>query len=144
MASFKSVGIVLVALALIILAVGCASTSPPAAAPPGSNQAQAQKVKLADTSYWPYAHLISGATLDSSAQAAMSGFSLAKNVLSDGSTQIVLKSTNQGYTDQTYTLKQGEQLYFIERTMGDDQQNQEFNLGDDTAVVVDANGYVVQ
>jgi hypothetical protein len=148
MADYRIIGISLVVLALMFMAVGCASNTSPIVTPPGgsvsSGSTQPAKLKLSDTKNWQYAHLISGDTLDSAAQAAMAGFSMDKQVLSDGTTQITLKSTNAGYKDQTYNLKQGQQLYFIERTMGDDPQDQDFNLGDDTAVVVDSAGYIVQ
>jgi hypothetical protein len=155
MVNFKNIGILLVVLALVIVIAGCASnTAAPAqtTAPPSSTQQspasqgpapQAQKIKLSDTGYWAYAHLVSGDTLDSAAQEAMVGFIREKKTLSDGTTQVLLKATDPGYKDHTYILKQGEQLYFIETSMGDDSKTQEFSLGDDTAVVVDSQGYIV-
>ena len=95
----------------------------------------------------PYAsksYLISGETLDSSAQKAISGFSLTKKNLADGSVEITLKALSSEYQDQSYTLKSGEKLYFIEASGGDDSPpNGEYSLGDDHAVIVDANGFVV-
>ena len=123
--------------------------NPPAASSPvssGSASSAAQKVKLSDTQYWRAAHLISGDSPDASAQRALAGFNVDKKVMGDGTTQITLTTTTPGYVNQSYTLQPGQQLYFIETSMGDDSTNpsQEFNLGDDTAVIVDAQGYVVQ
>jgi len=101
------------------------------------------KVKLVDSPNGKFAFLISGDTINSDAKAALAGFNLDKTSNADGTTIIKLTSTNTEYVDQTYTLKNGEQLYFIERSMGDDSNNQEFNLGDDTAVIVDSEGYIV-
>jgi hypothetical protein len=87
--------------------------------------------------------LISGATLDAAAVNVTSDFDIKKTVNSDGTTTIVLSSTNPEYSTQTYTLQSGEQLYFIERNLGDDS-NIDANLGDDMAIKVDAQGYIVQ
>jgi zona occludens toxin (predicted ATPase) len=100
-------------------------------------------VKFSDSQYAAYAHLISGDTLDAAAQSATSGFNIQKTSNADGTTTIALSSTNPEYQNQTYTLQSGEQLYFIERNPGDDNGG-EGALGDDTAIVVDANGYIVQ
>ncbi len=112
----------------------------------GGTQGQTtQRVKLADTRYWNYAHLISGdAPLDQGAQAAISGFHMEKQNLSDGSVQITLKAISPQYHDQQYVVKPGQKLYFIEGSFGDDAGGNEYALGDDTAVVVDADGYIVQ
>ena len=121
-----------------------------ACAPTGSSQqasqapaAAGEKTKLADEPYAQFAYLISGDTLDSAAQTALTGFEMQKTANPDGTTTIKLNSSNPEYQDQSYTLKQGEQLYFIERSLGDDRDDYEHNLRDDFAVVVDADGYVV-
>ncbi len=121
------------------------STAPQQAqAPQGTTTTTQQRVKLADTPYMQVAYLLSGPTLSPEAEQAIAGFQLKKQPLSDGSTQYTLKAINPGYKDQTFTVKPGEKLYFIEGSFGDDSQNNEYALGDDGAVLVDANGYVVQ
>lgn len=89
------------------------------------------------------AYLISTTPYDANTQKALSGFTVTNKTLADGSREFTLTSTNPEYQTQTYTVKQGEKLYFIETMLGDDSNNQDRNLGDDTAVVVDANGYIV-
>ena len=111
-----------------------AASNPPASTPTGP--------KITDPEYAGIAHLISGATLDASAQTATSGFNINRVANSDGTTTFTLTSTNPEYQDQTYTLQPGQQLYFIERSLGDDSSG-EGNIGDDTAVVTDANGYLI-
>ncbi|MDE2399752.1 MAG: hypothetical protein KGL67_01955 [Patescibacteria group bacterium] len=90
-----------------------------------------------------YAYLISGPTLDSKAEEATMGFTITKKALPDGSMQITLNSQNAEYKTQTYTVKAGEKLYFVEKFLADDSENADKNLKDDTAILVDANGYIV-
>jgi hypothetical protein len=91
-----------------------------------------------------YSYLISTPTYDAKTQQALSGFKVTKNTLSDGSIQITLNAQNPEYKTQTYTVKTGEKLYFIEKFLGDDNGTEDKNLKDDTAVLVDANGYIVE
>ncbi len=90
------------------------------------------------------AFLISTPTYDVATQTALNGFNVTKNTQADGSMQITLNSQNPEYQTQTYNVKPGEKLYFIEAMLGDDSNNEDRNLRDDTAVLVDANGYIVQ
>ena len=98
--------------------------------------------KFSDSADYSNSHLISGDTLDSQAQLALAGFNLNKQTLADGSTQINLTATESGYHDQQYVLKTGQQLYFIDRTLGDDQGT-ERSTGDDYGVIVDSQGLIV-
>lgn len=118
------------------------STNGQRGTPPSSSSAGN---RFADQSYYNYSYLISGDALSTKAQQAVSGFQVTKQNMPDGTIQITLKALNPEYHDQQYTLKTGEQLYFIEMSLGDDPSiSEERNLRDDTAVVVDAQGNVVQ
>jgi hypothetical protein len=105
----------------------------------------AASVKFADQLYYKNAYLISGPTMDAKTKEATTGFDIIKRALPDGATEYSLKALKSEYKDQVYTLKPGEQLYFIENFMGDDDvtKNEEKGFRDDMAVVVDANGNVV-
>jgi len=83
--------------------------------------------------------------MDDKTKTATAGFAITKTALSDGTTQYDLKALKSGYKDQTYTIKPGQQLYFIESYPGDDDinNNVDKSLRDDMAVVVDASGNVV-
>jgi hypothetical protein len=138
-------------IAAIFLA-GCGS-APSASTnqPPGNNQSiqntspsSTSDQKLSDQSYFSSAHLISSDTLDTGAKMALTGFQLSKKTLLDGSTQIDLKALEPQYHDQSYNLKSGQQLYFIDKFPADDQGGTEAQVGDDTAVIVDANGMIIQ
>ena len=100
------------------------------------------KTKLSDSQYASYAYLISTETLSSDAQTATTGFNIKKTENSDGSTTYDLIAVNPEYQTQEYTIQPNQQLYFIERSLGDDQNGEGF-LGDDMAIVVDSNGYIV-
>lgn len=117
---------------------------PSAVQPSGRNSSGASGIKFADQPYANKAYLISGDTLDSDAKQAISGFNLDKQTLSDGSQKITLTAVDPGYQDQQYTITSGEKLYFVEKFMGDDPNNHENNIGDDQAIVVNSDGYVVQ
>jgi len=95
------------------------------------------------TPEYRYAHLISGDQLSADAQEAISGFSWNRTMDADGTVHVTLKALSPNYSDQSYTLQSGQSLYFIERSLGDDTHDNDGTLSDDTAVVVDANGYVV-
>lgn len=100
--------------------------------------------KLADQEYAKSAYLISGETLSSDAKLALTGFTMSQEKNADGTTTITLKAQKEEYHDQVYTLKPGEQLYFIEKFLRDDENNEEKNINDDTAVIVDAAGMIVE
>ncbi len=101
-------------------------------------------MNIASSPAWQYAHLISGDTMDAATQQALTGFTVDKKTLVDGSMQIALHATNPSYHDQTYTLQPGQKLYFIESTLQDDKNGEDTFPGDDTAVVTQNDGTVVQ
>ncbi len=103
----------------------------------------APRVRLQDTPYMNYAYLISDNATSPQEDAALAGFQVQKQTLADGSLQVTLKALQPEYHDQTYMVQPGEKLYFIETSFGDDRSSQEYNLGDDTAVLVDADGYII-
>ncbi len=111
---------------------------------PTTQTTQATQTKLADSPYANYAYLISGDSLSSAAQTALTGFSLSHKTLSNGDVEYTLTAQIPGYQNQTYTLSSGEKLYFIELTTRDDVGGSDRLLGDDHAIIVDANGYIVQ
>jgi len=143
--------IFIVTALVVLLGAGCTTSAPPVAAPSANVNQQASAVapsadaKFVDQPYYKNAYLISGATMDDKTKTATAGFAITKTALSDGTTQYDLKALKSGYKDQTYTIKPGEQLYFIESYPGDDDinNNVDKSLRDDMAVVVDASGNVV-
>jgi len=141
---------------LILLGAGCAPSPAPAVPAPAAAanvnvkapETAAQPAidnKFVDQSYYKNAYLISGAEMDAKTKEAITGFDIVKKALAGGATQYDLKALKSEYKDQTYIIKPGEKLYFIETFMGDDDVNEDLEKGfrDDMAVVVDANGNVI-
>ena len=100
--------------------------------------------KLADSPMADKTYLISTASLSADTQKALTGFSVTSSASADGSTVYVLKATNPEYQDQSYMLKPGEQLYFVEASLGDDAGDTDSNLRDDRAIVVDSTGTIIR
>ncbi len=155
----KSVGLIIagvVVVAIIVAAIIIFSGHPQAPsgnaiAPTNQGNAPMQPAsatgqKLSDSPYANYAYLISSDPLSSDARTALTGFKLSKAQNSDGSTTYTLTALKQGYQNQTYTVKSGQSLYFIERSLGDDNADTDEDnfLADDMAVVVDSNGVIVE
>lgn len=126
----------IVVIGLVLLGASCSNKTTSS-----TNTTTGQK--FSDSPDYQYAYLISGPTLSAQAETAITGFDLSKTTQTDGTTVYELKAKKSGYFDQKYTVKSGQSLYFIESSMGDDNGDVDERLSDDTAVVVDANGYVV-
>lgn len=106
--------------------------------------ASTTSVPFAGSSYAQYAYLISTGTLTAATVQALNGFALQTSTNPDGSTEYTLQAQNPEYQTQTYAVEPGEQLYFIEHSAGDDVNGVDRFPGDDSAVLVDQNGYIVQ
>ena len=98
---------------------------------------------FSDSPFASNSYLISTSTYDAKTKKALTGFNVTKKTLSDGSIQFTLNATNPEYQTQTYIVKPGEKLYFIENNLSDDTENEDKFLADDQAILVDANGYIV-
>lgn len=109
------------------------------------SQTQSGCTKLSDTPYGPYTYLISSDQLSPDAQAALAGFQLNKTALPNGNTTITLTPTGapSDYKFQSFTLRPGDKLYFLETSFGDDAPQQDVNLRDDTGILVDSSGCII-
>ncbi len=149
MKKYILLGFVGLAAVIALAIVFAILTSPPAVvgnvhqAISNSASTSTNKQLFADSPYKPYAYLISTDTVDTATQQALSGFKLVKQNNADGSQTISLKALESRYADQTYVVKPGEKLYFIETSLSDDPANRELSLSDDTAILVNAQGYAV-
>src|ERR1035437_6458893 len=127
----NSVVIVVVVLLVIVIALFAFNRSDKKeesnpTAPVGQNNTSPQLFSSSPMSQ--YAHLISDPTIDAKTEEATMGFTITKKTLADGSIQITLNSQNTEYQTQTYTVKTGEKLYFIEKFFADDSVNADKNL----------------
>lgn len=102
--------------------------------------------KFSDSVNYKYAYKIFPGTLSATARQAITGFAMTSKNLPDGSTQVTLTAEKPEYRTQSYTVKSGETLYFIEMNLRDDnsEENEDMNLHDDTAVLVNSQGYITQ
>ena len=127
---------------------GAAASAPIATSPATSTASTAYSrpnssaTLFSSTPYYPYSYLISSQPLSQQARAALSGFNMTTNLLTNGTRKItiMLQGTNQS---EVIMLKSGYSLYMIEATLGDDSYNVDASLGDDGFVVVNQSGYVV-
>ena len=144
----NSILLVVLTISLIVLLSGCANSTPTPTTPTTPNNpinTSAANLNLANSIYANDSYLISGDTLDAAAQTATIGFTINKVVNQDGTTTIILSSSNPEYQNQTYTLQSGQKLYFIESYPADDSQenNSDRTLMDDKALITDANDNIL-
>ncbi len=100
---------------------------------------------FSSTPAYSHAYQIFPGQLTSQAQQAINGFDMKTSDLADGSTKITLTSKDQTDQSQSYTVKSGQKLYFVEMVLRDDANTgHDINLHDDYGVIVDGNGMVVR
>lgn len=141
--AFVAVVIVAVGFNLLMHKKSTAATAAPVSAAAGTASGQSQAKKFSDSPFAPYGIVISDATLSAEASTALTGFDLTRTAQGDGRVMITLKAKTPRYADQSYSVKPGQKLYFIETSGADDRGTQDNNLSDDTAVAVDANGFII-
>ena len=109
-----------------------------------STQGTSTQELFASSSYAANAHLISTtSTYGAATQQALKGFQVKKRTLADGSLQITLVALQSEYPDQTYVVKSGEQLYFVEASAADDSVSEDHAPADDRAILVSASGVIL-
>ncbi len=141
--------VVVIVIALILVFSGGNSSgkpSLPSGQPPqAGNAAQSSGGTLfADSPYASYAYLISTSPLSAQAKQALTGFNLNVTQNSNGSETYRLTTAKSNYVNQTYILEPGQKLYFIERSLGDDDASTDtdYMMGDDAGIVVNADGTI--
>jgi hypothetical protein len=104
------------------------------------------KQKFSDSEDFQFGYKIFPGTVSTESKQAMAGFAFTTSVMSDGSTQITLTAQNPYYKTQQYVVKPGYSLYFIEKNIKDDDPEKDTDTKtlDDTAILVDPQGYIVQ
>lgn len=139
--------VILVAIAVILVSVphygsGTSAQVTTTAAQQNTNQSS---ILFSATQYWQYAYLVSAPTLNSSAQAAISGFRIANRSVGNGAYNLTFVSLSGSMPNESFTLKNGDRLYYIEGSFSDDSPpSGEYSLGDDGFVTTNSAGYVIQ
>lgn len=100
--------------------------------------------KFADNPLSSKAYLIfpTNGPLTGDAKTAMTGWNMQTTASADGSTVVTLIPHEAEDIKQSFTVKPGNKLYFIEMTLVDDTTGVDENRGDDIGVLVDQNGIV--
>ncbi|MDE2019071.1 MAG: hypothetical protein KGJ13_01850 [Patescibacteria group bacterium] len=120
------------------------STIPPSAASSNTGTSMTAGQSFASSSYAQYAYLISGPMpYNAATQNALSGMKVQRKMLAGGAVQFTLLAQNPNYKTQIYTVQPGQKLYYIERNSTDDIGTADNFPNDDSAVVVDASGILV-
>lgn len=105
-------------------------------------------VPFSSEPYYSFAYQIypKSSTQSPTQKQALSGFVISTKKNTNGSVVVTLTPTNSKFTTQHYTVLPTEKLYFVERMLSlkDDINNQDYFPTDDTAVIVDQAGNVVQ
>jgi hypothetical protein len=119
-----------------------ASTSPRTTA-----QAAAPSQKsgplLSSTSYAQYAFRVYPGPETSQTRQEIAGFKIEVTPRA-GALQLSIGTVGSGQPPQTSMIRPGDRVYFVEATLGDDSNDQDYNFGDDGVVVTDATGHIVQ
>jgi hypothetical protein len=113
--------------------------------PPGGRPTLLTKgMKLEGSSMAKYAYKIAPGEIPDASKKILVGFSVTSKTGTDGSTTVNLTPKDSDDQFQTYTIKQGEILYFIEMTPVDDKsdQDKDMNYRDDYGIITDSNGIV--
>ena len=109
-----------------------------------SNQVSSTAMLFANSQYVTSSYLISTtSTYNTATQRALKGFQVKKQTFVDGSLKITLIALQSEYSNQTYLVKPGEQLYFMEASSADDSISEDHAPADDRAILVSANGIIL-
>ena len=111
---------------------------------PRGPQLLTKGMKLSDSPISKFAFKVAPGEVSSQSQAALAGWTIKSENLSDGSVQVTFTPKNSDDQSSQYILKQGQILYFVEMTPVDDssQQDSDTNLRDDYGIITDQNGIV--
>ena len=111
-----------------------------------SSNSSGNKMKFKNSPLWQSAVKIFPGPLSAKAKTALTGFDLQTKNLPGGSTQVTLFAKQLGYKTQNFIVKKGYSVYFVESLTSDDSQNENSDtlMVDDTAFLIDPNGFIAQ
>ncbi len=101
-------------------------------------------MNLLTSPLFKYAYQIAPGAVSTDSQKALTGWSVDSKTAADGSVVVSLTPKDSDDQSQTYTIKSGEKLYFIEQTPADDKvdQDKDLNYRDDYGIIVDQSGII--
>jgi hypothetical protein len=135
------------------LAASPAGASPSAASPaPGTARPSAGPSRpapsasagplLSSEPYASYAYQVWPGALSAAARQAMTGLSISASRVRDGIS--VKAGVNGQPAAAAHTYPGGARVYVVESSLGDDSGSSDYNLGDDSLVVTDVRGRILQ
>ncbi len=83
-------------------------------------------------------------TLGTDTKKAMGAFSYTQENLGNNTYRITLTNSAEDYQGQSVVVGEGQSVYFIEPSAGDDSASEDSITTDDSLVAVDAQGYILQ
>ncbi len=110
-------------------------------APPSSTPAQTLGPPLSSSQYAPYAYQIYPGTPSQQAEAALSGIDFH---VTPGKTSFTISVGATGGSSQSSTFPNGDKVYVVEASFGDDSGSADYSYGDDTILETNAAGRIVQ
>ncbi|MDA8365446.1 MAG: hypothetical protein M0Z62_00630 [Actinomycetota bacterium] len=110
-------------------------------APPSSTPAQTLGPPLSSSQYAPYAYQIYPGTPSQQAQAALSGIDFH---VTPGKTSFTISVGVAGGSSRSSTFPNGDKVYVIEASFGDDSGSADYSYGDDNILETNAAGRIVQ
>lgn len=119
-------------------------TPRPSGAPAGRPPLLTRGMKLTGSPMEKFAFKIAPGAIPDASQKMLTGFTVTSKTLTDGSIQVDLVPKDTDDQFQSYTLKKGNSLYFIEMTQTDDvpDSDRDQNYRDDYGIIVDGAGVV--
>lgn len=109
--------------------------------PPSSTPAQTLGPALSSSQYAPYAYQIYPGTPSQQAQAALSGIDFH---VKPGKTSFTISVGATGGSSQSSTFPNGDKVYVVEASFGDDSGSADYSYGDDTILETNAAGRIIQ
>lgn len=100
--------------------------------------------KLTDSAIFQSAYEVYPGALTDAAKSALIGWDIKTMKNKDGSATVSMVPHNPEDPTNSYTVKAGEKLYFVEMTPADDKAevNEDNNLRDDYGLIVNADGII--
>lgn len=99
---------------------------------------------LSSTPYARVAYRIYPGTLSASARQAIDGFTFQFKPEGGGDVRMTVYVTGQGSPVASQAFPPDDRLYFIETSFGDDPPGADLNGGDDSLILTDAQGHILE
>ncbi|HEX7042701.1 MAG TPA: hypothetical protein VF189_05620 [Patescibacteria group bacterium] len=99
---------------------------------------------LKSTPLFKFAYQIAPGTISDNSKKVLTGWNVTTDEQADSSTVVTLTPKDSDDQNQSYTIKSGQILYFIEQTPSDDKtdSDKDLNYRDDYGIITDSKGII--